>query len=62
MPALIICGERDEACVQASEFMGRVIPRARVWTVPGATHFVNLDEPVAFNRAVLAFLGGLRRA
>ena len=60
--ALVICGERDEACVQASDFMGRVIPGARVWTVPGATHFVNLDEPEAFNRTLLDFLDGLGRA
>ena len=56
VPTLVIYGERDEACVQTSEFMGRTIPGARVWKVPGATHFVNLDEPDLFNRAVLDFL------
>jgi pimeloyl-ACP methyl ester carboxylesterase len=56
VPTLVVYGERDEACVQTSEFMGRVIPGARVWKVPGATHFVNLDEPDLFNRAVLEFL------
>jgi pimeloyl-ACP methyl ester carboxylesterase len=61
-PTLVVYGERDEACVQTSEFMGRVIPGARVWKVPGATHFVNLDEPEAFNRTLLDFLEGLGRA
>jgi pimeloyl-ACP methyl ester carboxylesterase len=56
VPTLVIYGERDEACVQTSEFMGRVIPAARVWKVPGATHFVNLDEPEAFNKRILEFL------
>jgi pimeloyl-ACP methyl ester carboxylesterase len=56
VPTLVIYGERDEACIQTSEFMGRVIPGARVWKVPGATHFVNLDAPEAFNRTLLDFL------
>lgn len=58
VPALVVYGERDEACVQTSEFMGRAIPGARVWKVPRATHFVNLDEPEVFNRRVLEFLEG----
>ncbi len=58
VPTLVVYGERDEACVQTSEFMGRVIPGARVWKVLGATHFVNLDEPDLFNRTVLDFLRG----
>jgi len=41
--------------------MGRVIPGARVWKVPRASHFVNLDEPEAFNRTLLDFLDELRR-
>ena len=58
VPTLVIYGERDEACVQSSEFLGRAIPGAQVWKVPGATHFVNLDEPAAFNSRVLDFLEG----
>jgi len=60
VPTLVVYGERDEACVRTSEFMGRVVPGARVWKVPGATHFVNLDEPEAFNRTLLDFLSGRR--
>jgi pimeloyl-ACP methyl ester carboxylesterase len=61
VPTLVVYGERDEACVQTSEFMGRAIPGARVWKVPRATHFVNLDEPEAFSRRALEFLDGLGR-
>jgi pimeloyl-ACP methyl ester carboxylesterase len=61
VPTLVIYGERDEACVQTSEFMGRAIPGSQVWKVPGATHFVNLDEPEAFNRTLLDFLDRLGR-
>ena len=62
VPTLVIYGERDEACVESSEFLGRVIPGAQVWKVPGATHFVNLDEPAAFNKRLLEFLDGLGRS
>jgi pimeloyl-ACP methyl ester carboxylesterase len=61
VPTLVIYGERDEPCVQTSEFLGRAIPGAQVWKVPGATHFVNLDEPEAFNQRVLEFLDGFGR-
>jgi pimeloyl-ACP methyl ester carboxylesterase len=56
MPTLVAFGERDEACVRSSEFMAAAIPDARLWRVPGATHFINLDEPELFNRAVRTFL------
>lgn len=56
MPTLVAFGERDEACVRSSEFMAATIPDARLWRVPGATHFINLDEPELFNRAVRTFL------
>jgi pimeloyl-ACP methyl ester carboxylesterase len=62
VPTLVVYGERDEACVQSSEFLGRTIPGSRVWKVPGATHFVNLDAPAAFNQRVLEFLDGLGRS
>jgi len=39
-----------------------VIPGAQLWKVPGATHFVNLDEPAAFNKRILEFLNGLGRS
>ena len=45
LPALVIYGERDEACVQSSEFLGRVIPGAKLWKVRGATHFGTLTNP-----------------
>ena len=62
VPTLVVYGERDEACVQSSEFLARVIPGAQLWKVPGATHFVNLDEPAAFNQRLLDFLDRLGRS
>ena len=56
VPTLVAFGERDEACVRSSEFMAATIPDARLWRVPGGSHFINLDEPELFNRAVRTFL------
>lgn len=57
MPTLIVVGERDlpdfHACAAA---MHQQIPDARLVTVPGAGHMTPMEEPAAFNRAVLAFL------
>jgi pimeloyl-ACP methyl ester carboxylesterase len=56
VPTLVVCGERDEACRESSKFLAGAIPGARLWMVPGASHFVNLDAPALFNETVLAFL------
>lgn len=56
VPTLVVYGEHDEPCVQTSQFMARTIPGARLWMVPGASHFVNIDYPDLFNETLLAFL------
>ena len=56
-PTLVVCGEHDLACIQASRFLADTIPGARLWMVPGASHFPNLDYPDLFNERVLGFLG-----
>jgi pimeloyl-ACP methyl ester carboxylesterase len=55
-PTLVVCGERDAACVDSSKFLAATIPGARLWMVPGASHFPNLDRTDAFNETLLAFL------
>ena len=56
VPTLVLYGERDAPCVDTSKFMAATIPSARLWLVPGASHFVNLDATDLFNETVLAFL------
>jgi pimeloyl-ACP methyl ester carboxylesterase len=56
VPTLVVCGERDAGCVATSEFLARTIPEARLWMVPGASHFPNLDSTPRFNETLLAFL------
>ena len=58
-PTLVILGERDLPHIK--EIAGLLVAGvggARLVTVPGAGHIVNLDAPDAFNTAVETFLGG----
>jgi 3-oxoadipate enol-lactonase len=56
VPTLVVYGERDAPCVATSKFLADTIPGARLWRVPGASHFVNLDTADGFNETVAAFL------
>ncbi|RQS26834.1 alpha/beta hydrolase [Burkholderia sp. Bp8989] len=55
VPALIVTGDDDEPCLGPAIFMKKSIPDSRLWVVPRTSHPVNLEEPDAFNRAVLDF-------
>jgi pimeloyl-ACP methyl ester carboxylesterase len=59
VPALVLVGEQDDAYLRAAEVMEDRLPRARKVTIAGAGHLVNLDEPVAFEQAVIEFVRGL---
>jgi len=56
MPVLLIAGECDERYAALGLVMRRAIPDARVVVVPAAGHTVHLEQPEAFQRAVLDFL------
>ena len=60
VPALIMVGERDQpGAIHAAEVMAAGIPGARKVIIPGAAHIVPLEQPAAFNAAVLDFLDSL---
>lgn len=57
-PTLIVIGEHDAAEYQAAAGqMAHEIPGARRAVIPNAGHLSNLENPAAFNAALLAFLG-----
>ncbi|MDO8614848.1 MAG: alpha/beta hydrolase [Dehalococcoidia bacterium] len=58
-PTLIIVGEKDEPFRGASDYMAAKIAGARLEVIPDAGHAANLDQPEAFNRVLLSFLGSL---
>jgi pimeloyl-ACP methyl ester carboxylesterase len=56
VPTLIISGDEDDPCLQASLYLKRVLPNAGLAILPKTGHTVNIEEPDAFNRALWDFL------
>jgi 3-oxoadipate enol-lactonase len=55
-PALIICGDEDDACVEPSLFLKRHLPAAGLTLFPKSGHVLNLEEPALFNEMVERFI------
>ena len=64
VPALVVVGANDTPFLAASDYMAAKIPGAKKVVIENAGHAANIDQPLAFNTAVLAFLSeaGLDRA
>ena len=60
VPALIICGDRDDAYMAATDYMAKKIPGAKKMIVADAGHGVNRDQPKVFESTVLDFLDSLK--
>ncbi len=59
-PTLVITGELDGPTPPADgKLMAERIPGARLEIIPKAGHLSNLEQPEAFNRALLDFLEGI---
>ena len=59
VPTLVLVGAEDSGFLAAADYMARVIPDASKVVIPDAGHQANLDQPAAFNDAVLTFLRSL---
>jgi pimeloyl-ACP methyl ester carboxylesterase len=59
VPTLIIVGDHDTPFLAPCEYMAKKIPGARLEVISGAGHASNLDQPEAFDRALLGFLDSL---
>jgi pimeloyl-ACP methyl ester carboxylesterase len=60
IPALILCGADDKMTPPAlSEYLRDHIPGAGLALIPGAGHFVMLENPEAFNAALANFVNAL---
>jgi proline iminopeptidase len=55
-PALIICGDEDDACVEPSLFLKRHLPASGLTFFPKSGHVLNLEEPSLFNEMVERFI------
>jgi pimeloyl-ACP methyl ester carboxylesterase len=59
VPSLVIVGADDTPFIAASDYMAAKIPGAKKVVIPAAGHASNIDQPKAFNEAVLGFVGSL---
>lgn len=62
VPAIVVVGADDTPFLAASDYMAAKIPGAKKVVIPGAGHSANIDQPEAFNRAVVEFLAGVTAA
>jgi 3-oxoadipate enol-lactonase len=55
-PALIICGDEDDGCVEPSLFLKKHLPASGLAFFPKSGHVLNLEEPALFNEMVGRFI------
>jgi pimeloyl-ACP methyl ester carboxylesterase len=56
VPTLVIAGDEDDPTLEASIYLKRTIMSAALLVMPKCGHTMNLEDPDAFNRAVLDFV------
>jgi pimeloyl-ACP methyl ester carboxylesterase len=56
VPTLVLVGDQDEPFLTPTDYMAGKIPGAQKVVLENAGHASNIDQPDAFNDAVLAFL------
>jgi pimeloyl-ACP methyl ester carboxylesterase len=61
VPTLVLVGEKDETFLAPTDYMAAKIPGARKVIIDGAGHAANIDQPEAFNAAVIEFIESLDR-
>jgi pimeloyl-ACP methyl ester carboxylesterase len=58
VPSVVIVGANDTPFLAASDYMAAKIPGAKKVVIPDAGHSANIDQPAAFNAALMDFLAG----
>lgn len=56
VPTLVLVGADDTNFLAAADYMASTVPNAEKVVVPAAGHAANIDQPQAFNDAVISFL------
>ena len=56
VPSIVIVGADDTPFLAASDYMAAKIPGAKKVVIENAGHSANIDQPQAFNAALLGFL------
>ena len=55
-PALIICGDEDDNCIEPSLFLKKHLAASGLTFFPKSGHVLNLEEPALFNQMVEGFV------
>jgi pimeloyl-ACP methyl ester carboxylesterase len=58
VPSVVIVGADDTPFLAASDYMAAKIPGAKKVVIRDAGHSANIDQPAAFNAAMMGFLTG----
>jgi pimeloyl-ACP methyl ester carboxylesterase len=56
VPTLVVAGDEDDQTLLPGIFLKRTLPACGLLVLPKTGHTINLEEPEAFNRAVVEFL------
>jgi pimeloyl-ACP methyl ester carboxylesterase len=56
VPALVVVGAEDEACLKPSRFLKDTLPGARLEVIAETGHGLNLEEPALVNDMVARFI------
>jgi pimeloyl-ACP methyl ester carboxylesterase len=59
VPILILAGDEDDGCLEASLLLKRTIPTSGLTVLPRTGHTMNLEDPASFNRTVEEFLSAV---
>jgi pimeloyl-ACP methyl ester carboxylesterase len=52
VPLLVLVGDEDDWCLEASVFLKRTAPTAGLYVIPRSGHTITSEEPAAFNAAL----------
>ncbi|RVT98572.1 alpha/beta hydrolase [Rhodovarius crocodyli] len=56
VPTFIVAGDEDDPTLEASIYLKRTIKSSALLVMPKCGHTMNIEDPDAFNRAVLDFI------
>jgi pimeloyl-ACP methyl ester carboxylesterase len=56
LPTFIIAGDEDDPTLEPALYLKRTIPSSALLVMPKCGHTMNIEDPDAFNRAVLDFI------
>ena len=61
IPTLIVTAEYDLAlCKDIAAIMAKEIPGAKLISIKGAGHIMNMDQPEEFNKIISKFIDGIK--